>query len=234
MKYRIAFLLFVLSLILCSHAAQAAVCGRADIGPAYIHIDILESGKTIKRFDLAGIKSDATIVLMDDYGWCLKPSILYGNAGGKRGEVASAGIGFGHCTPITDCLTITPSVGISYGYVRTQIKIPQMALLLGKERFTEIFRSVSPYLGLDISFKFWDKWRICGIFQYAWSNTKTNIKGLLKDKSSAKGANYALLLEYDVDCHWSVQLGAAYNISLSKEKHGIRAAGAKVGVAYWF
>lgn len=215
-------------------AMQPTLSGRADIGPAYIHVDILESGQTVKSMDLLGVKADACFILMEKQGWCLKPSLLYGNAGKKRGEVASAGIGFGHCTPCGYGVTLTPSFGISYGYVQTKIHIPQMGPVMGKEHFTEVFRSISPYLGLDVSFRFWDKWRLCGMFQYAWSKTDTHIKGLLDDKSSSKGFNYALLLEYDITQCWTLQLGGAYNISLSKEKHGIRAAGGKVGVAFWF
>lgn len=225
------FLLAVLAFLSPNQSLTARCSGKVDLGPAYIHLDMLESGHTVKTMDLLGVKADAMILFFEGKGWGIKPSILYGRGDSKLGEVFSGGIGFGHCTPITDCLTITPSIGISYGYIKTRVRLPDF---FGRMHFTEKFRSVSPYVSLDATYTICKGFRICGMFQYAWSRTHTTIVGLLKDKSNAKGPNYALMLEYDLNAKWSVQLAGAYNISLSKEKHGVRGAGGKIGVAYWF
>lgn len=225
------FFLSVLIFLSCYSSLFARCSGKVDLGPAYIHLDVLESNKTIKTMDLLGVKADAMILFFEGKGWGIKPSLLYGRGDSRLGEVFSGGVGFGHCTPITDCFTVTPSVGITYGYIKTRIRIPDF---FGRMHFTEKFRSTSPYLALDATYTIIKGLRVCGMFQYAWSRTHTTIVGVLKDKSNAKGPNYALMVEYDLNDHWSLQLAGAYNISLSKEKHGIRGAGGKLGVAYWF
>jgi hypothetical protein len=42
------------------------------------------------------------------------------------------------------------------------------------------------------------------------------------------------MLETDINDCWSVNIGGAYNISLSHEKHGLRAYGGRLALAYWF
>ncbi len=232
-----AFFFVVLSILISLSSFSEAYTfnpkGKVDVGPAYIHVDILESNKTIKRMDLIGVKADATVILLEEMGWCVKPGLLYGKGGSGHGEIFSGGIAFGHCFPLKSWGSLTPNVGIIYSYVKTRISIPFFAAM-GIEHFTEKFRSVSPYVGIDATYTFCKGFRICGMYQYAWSRTHTTIEGLLKSNSHAQGPNYALQLEYDITDQWSVQLGGAYNISLSKEKHGIRGAGAKLGLAYWF
>lgn len=213
------------TLVAAKEIAPKACQGKVDFAPAYVHIDILEHQKTVKRMDLLAFKADATIVINN--GFCLKPTIL---AGTGHGAIFSGGLGIGHCIPITNRITLTPYVGCTYTHLRTTIDIPMLALKDLKERF----RSISPYVSLEATIKIAEGWRICGVVQYAWSRTHTTIKHLLSDKSNAKGPNYALLLEHDLNDKWSVNIGAAYNISLTKEKHGLRGAGVKLGLARWF
>ncbi len=72
------------------------------------------------------------------------------------------------------------------------------------------------------------------MYQYVWSRTITRIKGFKDTKSSPKGSNYSVMIESDINEKWSVNLGAAYNTSLTKEKHGLRGYGVRWGFAYWF
>ena len=53
-------------------------------------------------------------------------------------------------------------------------------------------------------------------------------------KSKPKGSNYGVMIEHDLNDRWSINLGGAYNTSLTKEKHGIRGYGGRLGCAYWF
>ena len=230
MKFYLAlFLSFFTSI----QSLYARCGGKVDLGPAYIHLDVLQSNKTIKTMDLLGVKADATLLPFEGKGWGIKPGLLYGSGDGKKGEIFSGGIGFCHCTPITDSITLTPSIGVTWGYVKTHVRIPPVEMF-GRQHFVEKFHSISPYIGLDATYTFCKGLRICGMIQYAWSRTHTTIVGLLKDKSNAQGPNYAVMLEYDLNAQWSLQIAGAYNISLSREKHGIRGAGGKIGIAYWF
>lgn len=238
----IGILLFITACMLSFPKLTAGFCedygicgkGKVDVGPAYIHIDILESNKTVRSMDLCAGRADATIIFLKDRGWNLKPVILYGSGGSKTGQIFSAGVGLGHCFPITEMITLNPLFGVNYTYLDTHIRIPLLEPVFGKDRFLETFRSISPFIGLEAYLELTPCWRICATVQYAWSRTHTKIKKVLKDKSRTQGFNYALLIEYDFMKNFSVNIGGAYNLSLSKEKHGIRAAGVKLGFAYWF
>lgn len=224
----LSLLLLFLGICVWHLPIEAACKGKIDAGPAYIHIDILESGHTVKKMNLIALKSDATIMLKEGKGWCLKPSVLYGNG---QGYILSGALGLGHCFPINDWITLTPSVGCTFTELHTRIKLNFSGIKLS---YLEKFHSTSPYLCLEATLNIAKGWRLCGMFQYAWSRTHTTIVHLLKDKSHTKGPNYGISLEYDINNNWSVNVVGAYNITLTKERHGLRGAGAKVGLAYWF
>lgn len=226
-KYLNLVFAFVSSLLMFIKPSLEARCGgKIDIGAAYVHLDILEHHKTVQTLNLPGVKADATIMIKD--GFCLKPSILY--ASGK-GSLVTGGVGLGHCFPLfNNRLTLTPYGGCNFTSIHTTIDLPMFGLKHLKERF----RSVSPYIALEAAYNITDRWRICGYVQYAWSRTHTIIKRVANDKSNSKGPNYAAMIEYDLTKKWSIHVGAAYNITLTREKHGIRGAGCKVGVARWF
>lgn len=209
-------------------SAGSCCCGRLDVGPAYLHIDVLESGHTIKDIDMAGFKADGCFIVWK--GLCLKPMVLYGRKG--HSEIATGGCGLGFCFPLRDNFSITPSVGCNFTQFKTNLHISVMDqfVLHLKERF----RSVSPYLSLEACYTFFQVWRLIGCYQYSWSHTHTKIKGMDTVKSDPEGSNYGLMIERDLNDCWSINLGAAYNVSLTKEKHGLRGYGARLGIAYWF
>lgn len=140
---------------------------------------------------------------------------------------------------------MTPVVGYAWGYFKTKFDkeylvgvTPELQPILAKLETRETFRSKGPFLGIEASLKFCPRWRIIGYFQYSWSNTKTNLDienfAKILAKSSSKGPSYSAMIEHDLNDCWSINFGAAYNISLSKEKHGLRGYGCKLGIAYWF
>lgn len=203
--------------------------GKIDAGPTYLHIDVLESNHTIKKINMPAIKTDGLYLVWN--GICLKPTILY--AGKGNTQIISGGCGIGQYIPIGEKCSITPSLGCGFTQFKTTIHnypaFPGVFLDL-KERF----RSVSPYAAIDASYCFCKGWRIVGAYQYVWSRTHTKIKGFDNTKSSPKGSNYSCMIECDLNDCWSVSLGAAYNSSLTKEKHGLRGYGARLALAFWF
>ena len=66
---------------------KSEVKGKVDIGPAFIHLDILESGRTIDRLDMMGVRADFSYFI--HRGLYIKPTVLYGN-GGKRSQTKVA------------------------------------------------------------------------------------------------------------------------------------------------
>jgi hypothetical protein len=221
------YCLFVLGCFVAPLQTFADVCAKVDFAPAYVRVDVLESNETVKRMEMGAVRSDATITLIKDMGWVIKPTILYANG---QGELLCTGVGIGHCTPITEWLMLTPSIGCLYTHLSTYIDIPTYGLKHQKE----IFNSASPYLCLEATFTLRPGTRLCVSYQYAWSHTHTKIGKIVSSNSHADGPSYAAMLEYDIHEKWSLQLGAAYNISLSKEKHGLRGMGVKLGAARWF
>lgn len=211
-------------------------CGaKVDAGAVYVHIDVLESGHTIKKLDMAGFKLNGTVMLKEGTGFCVKPDILYASG---HGELISGAIGFGHVTPVTKDFCITPSAGIIVTNLRTSVDASVMPDF-PPVHFRERFRSHAPYIALDFNYNICKGFRICFNVQYSWSRTHTRLHNnkldsVLKFKGNSKGSSYAVMVEKDINDQWSMHLGAAYNSSLSHEKHGLRGYGIKLGVARWF
>lgn len=200
-------------------------CGKVDLGPTIMDIDILESGKTVETLHMKGVKGDATILIYQ--GLCVKPGFIWGRG---HGQLAAGSIGVGYYIPITKNLKILPNVGVAWSHLHTRVDIEQFALFDLKERF----RSQSPFIGLEFCYTFLEKWTLMGVYQYAWSRTHTKIGKVVSDHSHSEGSNYSLGVDYSFNKHWSLIFGVGYNITLSHEKHGIRGKGAKLGLAYYF
>lgn len=219
-----SFFIIFLSLVF-SSALNGALHGRVDIGAALIDIDVLESGKTTETLHMKGVKGDMTLLVYE--GLCIKPGFIWGQG---HGQLSSGTIAVGYYIPITKQLNILPNVGITWSYLHTRVDFEELGLFDLKERF----RSNSPFIGMEICYSLTDKWTLMGIYQYAWSHTHTKIKPIVSDKSHSCGPNYAIAIDYSLSKNWSVTFGLGYNITLSKEKHGLRGKGAKLGMAYCF
>ncbi len=224
MKKLFSIISFLLSLV-ASKYLFSDCRGKVDIAPAFVHLDVLNFGKTVKTMDIPALKIDSNYLIYK--GLCIKPGFLYGS---NRGSLLTAGMGLGFFIPI-NAWCVTPSIGVNYTQLKT--KIP---LVLTEVKFLaqEKFRSWSPYIAMEIFYKVIKGLRIGVQVQYAWSRSHVTIKNIGSDKSNAKGPSYAMLLERDFCEHWSLNLGVAYNISLTREKHGLRGYGMKLGVARWF
>lgn len=220
------FLFFITAtLTITSSLLHAEIKGKVDVGFVYIDIDILESGKTIETLHTKGVRGDATVLLYQ--GFCIKPSFTWAQG---KGTLTSGTIAAGYYIPICNSLKILPSVGITFSYLETRIDLEPFNLFNLKERF----RSESPFLGLEVCYSITDRWTLMGVYQYGWSHTHTKIKPVVSSKSHSCGPNYSLGIEYTLSQNWAISLAGGYNIMLSKEKHGLRGKGAKLGIAYYF
>lgn len=216
-----------LILVFCatSYSLTAEVHGKVDVGPTFLSVDLLKSGKTEETLRMYGVKADATVLVYQ--GLAIKPSILLGWG---HGSLTSASIAAGYYLPISQQFKILPNVGMNWSYLSTHIDIKEASLFHLRERF----RSASPFIGIDLSYSITPKWTIIGAYQYAWCKTDTKIGKFPNDRSHSCGPNYSLGIDYSYNDQFSINLGFGYNISLSKEKHGIRGKGLKLGGAYYF
>lgn len=225
LKSLIAALIGIIALNV--HTLEAETRGKIDVGPAFMHVDILESGRTVKRMDMWGNRVDLSLFIYK--GLYIKPVFLYGNGGSAKGGLFSASTSVGYCLPINEKLLVSPSVGYMYNHLWTRIDLGPM------KNLRENFKSWAPFVAFDVYYTFIPTWRVGVGLQYSWSRTSTTIKNVVKNvKSTPEGFTYNFLLEHDLNDKWSVNLGVAYNLSLTKEKHGLRGTGIKLGVVRWF
>lgn len=201
------------------------VHGKFELAPALVDLDILESGKTIETLHMHAIRGDAILAVYR--GISLKGGFTVAR---KEGRLNAGFFGVGQYLPITKKFSILPSVGISYSYLHTRIDLEEHHLFNLKEKFS----SRSPYISMELSYSFTDRLSVTALYQYAWCRTHTTIAKLLSEKSYSSGSNYGLGIDYKIDKNWYVTFGLGYNISLTHEKHGLRAKGAKLGAAYYF
>ena len=208
---------FLFPLLLLTSYLSGACDARFDVGPAFASIDMLESGKTIRTYNLGGVKGDAAVVYQ---GFAVKPSFLYADG---DANLTSGSIGLGFCIPVLEDVYVTPT----YGFTETRFKSK-----------IEKFTSHGQYVAMDISWTFIKGWRVYGMAQWCWSRVNTTLYtpfGPFKlPKSHCKGPNYGIALEHDITDQFSVSIAGGYNSSLSKEKHGLRGKGAKLGLVYWW
>lgn len=207
---------------------KGEVKGKVDVGPAFIHLDVLESGRTIDRLDMMGFRADFSYILHK--GLYVKPTLLYGHGSSGKGGLFIGSLGIGYLIPLNQIFLIAPSAGVTYGHIWTKIDFPALML----KNLSESFKSWAPFVELDLYYTFIKNWRLCVGVQYAWSHSNITIAKLGKSKSDCQGFAYSLLLEHDFADQWSWNIGAAYNLSLSKEKHGLRGSGIKAGIVRWF
>jgi Outer membrane protein beta-barrel domain len=225
----LATLLVLFSTSLFATEGEVPLDGKVDIGLTYIHVDVLRSGKTDHTMDLAGVKAELNYRIWKCL--LLRPSINYGH-GRHKNELVNGGLALGVYLPLCEGLIVTPLAGIHFGYLKTTLKVQHPQFPIIQLHLDEKFHSSSPFIGFEISYTFVPTWRVVGNIQYGWSHTRTTIKPLVKDWGHSEGFFYGAMIEHDLDDHWSLNLGGAYNNSLSKEKNGLR--GFKLGIAYWF
>jgi Outer membrane protein beta-barrel domain len=214
--------------ILCSFfslSVFAEIKGKVDVGATLFDIDLLKSGKTEKTLHMVGVKGDATIMVYE--GLCLKPTVLWGKG---DGELIAGSLAVGYYLPVCKDLRLIPNVGCSWSYLHTWINLEQIGLMHQKERF----RSDSPFIGMDICYSLTSKLTLMAMYQYGWARTHTQIGSVVTEKSHSCGPNYSLGFDYSMNQQWSIVGGIGYNLTLSKEKHGLRGKGAKLGLAYYF
>lgn len=220
MKYWILLCLLTTGLV----QAESNCRGKIDLAPTFLEIASVESGKTVDKDHLTGVRGS-----IDYFVW--KPVLVratgisaWGNA-----HFQTYSLGLGICLPYQQ-FYFTPTAGVTYSRLRSHIDFPQFMMIDLKQTF----RSFGPYVGMDVQWCFTDKWRVAVGFQYSWSHTHVNIQSLVKAKDNSKGPTWTFLLERDITKEWSVNFGAAWNRSLNHEKHGIKGQGVKLGVTYWF
>ncbi len=228
MKYSKILLCSILALYASFSSLCADTKGKIEVAPSYIHIDIIQASDTVQTLDLIAVRAEAAYVMWK--GLYLKPLAMYGK--GKHAEFSTAGINLGSCIPLCDKFTLAPSIGINYSNLNATVFLDFGEL--GTFKLHENFEGWAPYISLELVYCIQTDLRLSFSGQYAWSRSETTVKNFFTDTSDAQGPAYALMLEYDFNPCWSVNIAGAYNESFSKQKNGIRGRGTKVGLVRWF
>jgi len=211
--------------------------GKIDTGPTYVNIDVLQNGRTIRSLDLFAWKADLFYRIIS--GFSVKASGLIGG-GDARFFTAGGSVGF--CFPVFERINLFPNIGYCGGRFHSTIDLPievAPGMHIHIQDVNEHVKSSGPFIGLDGTFKIDETWRIILVFQYAWSKVHTHFT---KHKdgidahydSRTRGPNYAAVIEHDIADNWSLSFGVGYNLTISKDKEGLRGKGAKAGIVYWF
>ncbi|MEC7840092.1 MAG: hypothetical protein VX777_08645 [Chlamydiota bacterium] len=208
-----------------SEVAADKCCRKLDIGPTAMRVELLECGKRSKKMDMYGVRADGCYVT--SFGLNVKPTLLMGWG---EGDLYALSLAMGWCVPVGESLIFTPNVGYSWSYLETTIDIP----LLQLKDVENKFRATAPLAGLDVIWNFLPCWRVYGSLQYGWSRSWTKIKDISTCHLNTKGPNYGLMLERDLNRKLSANIAFGYNRALSKERHGLKAKGIKLGLVYWF
>ena len=220
-RYLVAFLLV-------TGGAFAECCGKVDVAPVFLKVDLLKYGKEDQTYNMQGARGAIDYLI-----WKLKPLIVRFtglSAWGKHNShFQTYTAGLGACIPYQQFL-FTPTVGVTYcRFTADDGKFPPL------EDLKQTFDGLGPYIGIDIQWRFCDTWKISGGFQYSWSHTHAFLKDLFSNlKDNSKGPTWTLQIEKDITEQWSLNIAGAYNRSLNHEKHGLKAQGVKVGLTYWF
>ncbi len=215
--------------------------GRIDAGPIYVHVDVLEHGKSIDKLDMEGFRADGYFQIYS--GLIFKPAFAI--AGGRGQYYAgTAAIGFyipmGELTPFLDGLSFLPQVGFTGSRLKTHVNLPIPQAVIVIPGVLEIFRSTTEFVGLEATYQLLSNVSVSGSVIYGWSATVTTLQkevtplGILRVKSpsNTKGFSYSAMVDYQFTEHWSVNVAGAYNLMLSQENHGIRSSGVRAGLGY--
>ena len=219
----------LLAFLAASSSASAESCCHMEIAPAFMRIDVLESGKTVHQANLLALRAEACYRFCQ--GFNLKPVLIAAPRCIDKSSLFAGGVALGHFYPVYKNLCLNPNFGVTYTIFKTKVTYELFPIDISLK---EEFRSVSPFVGLDVNYSINECWRIYASFQYAWSRTHTTVKYLFSTKDHSQGTNWGLAVETDMTEALSVNFGVGYNLSMSREKHGIRAFGGKVALAYWY
>jgi hypothetical protein len=183
---------------------------------------------------MGGARFDATVQVIDGWPILFRPNAFFALG---DGNIYSGTLGVGVYVPTWwDWLTFIPSNGVTYSHLHTYVDLlvdtPFGSISIPNQK--EKFESTSYFLSLDTVIKFNEQNYFTFITQYAWSRTHTTVGNLVYAKGRSDGINIAAVYDYYMTKNWVISAAGAYNKSLSHEKHGIKAFGAKLGISYYF
>lgn len=203
----------------------AEIRGKVDVGYADIMIHLHDANLPKKRIPMQGFSLNSTLVVWK--GLCLKPHIISGS--GREGHLLNLSLGAGCYIPFGS-FCVLPSVGITRGYLRGFIDLPQVGL----ENIKQRFKTWTPYVGVDVSYTISEKWSVCMMVQYGWATTHFTISRIISQKTHTSGFNLVGQIDYYFTSNWSANFAIAKNESWEDAKVGIVGYGGRLGLGYCF
>lgn len=216
----------------CGDECGPKVCGKLDVSAAYVHIDLLNQGRTVEKMDIPAARADLCYAVWK--GLLIKPTVTYGY---NNQELLMTGCGIGHIIPINKSFSLTPVAGFNYSFMDTVTDRPLPGVFIPDVK--RAFRSYGGYIGLEGSYTICKGNRVYLTYQYAWTRNIASLRlplpfGTVYSREHSQGSAVSGMFEQDFNDRWSWNIAGAYNNSASKERNGMRAYGGKFGIVRWF
>jgi len=178
----------------CCESTEPKICGKVDVGPAYVHIDLLQNGVTNEKMDIPAVRADLSYAIWR--GLVIKPNFTYGY---NNEELIMAGCGLGQIIPIYDCFKLTPVTGFNYSYLDTKTNIPF-------NNTKRSFQSYGVYIGLEGTYSLTKSLRLYGTYQYVWTRNITSYKfpapfgsASVRLKEHSSGSAFSAMIEQEFE-----------------------------------
>lgn len=201
--------------------SKAEAAGKVDVGAIYVNLQLINNGDKSQELDLYGARIDTSFQIV--HGLLGKVAASYANGDGSDFVFLTTALGY--YIPIQKCFILIPQGGLSYSHLNTK---------LDPFDLDEKFTSYTPFVGIEAVYKYSECINISGSVLYGFAQTKTEIESFPNTKGESKGPSYAIMAEYMLTKCASISLTWAYNLSMSREKHGIKGQGARLAFGYYF
>jgi hypothetical protein len=216
--------------------------GKLELGPAYMHIDMLSDGVIRNKLDLYGMQANASVIVWK--GATFKLGGIYGR---NDGQVNSLSFAAGWTIPLEVYgwkFYITPNGGYTIGYLRGNTDLDARFIPLNGIRVKQAFHNKTPFVGIDITSVISEKWTTTTVIQYGWTRSKVTwdnpaVMGVSMipangQTTESRGFNLGSVVDYWVTENWSINLAVGTQHSRGKEKDATKAFGGRIGVGYYF
>lgn len=216
---------FACLITLLPQTAQGA--GKLDVGIVQLDVDIVSFGQVTQNLKMRGVSGSGVFQLYK--AWILKPGFALAEG---DGSYYGANLATGLYLPLNDQWAITPGIGGSWSQTHSLV---DLTFPIPLTNANQDMNTLSSLLEVGVVWTPQPCLSFQGAVQWAWVQTKTSLPPILIDnKTESSGFNYLGQVEYFISERHSVNAGAAWYSSRSRESHGSDVLGVRLGTGFRF